>query len=243
MYPLIWTDFSGERCGPWTPCSLINVIFWQCIVIKRCFLSNLLFRTYRNHSFHLSDSLSISVVSCLAHNIFNFEIGILYLPYGCITTRRYVTYIHDPNTKLTFDFKVKYIGFLTCLCVQPTTSVRFDIGKSYLTHGSINMWQCVAYIHDPDTTLTFIQGQICRVFDMALCSGHSFFVLWHSHTIFGTPMYHHGLLCHIHSWPLYYLDLWHQNSKLYFHHEFVSRQDLLCSLTWAFQIWHMGATP
>ena len=28
------------------------------------------------------------------------------------------------------------------------------------------------------------QGRICRVYDMALCSSHSFFVLWHSHTMF-----------------------------------------------------------
>ena len=40
---------------------------------------------------------------------------------------------------------------------------------------------CVKYIHDPDTTLTFDlkvnQGQIYGVYDMALFSGLSFFVL------------------------------------------------------------------
>ena len=54
---------------------------------------------------------------------------------------------------------------------------------------------------------------------MALCSGHSFLVLWHSHTMFGTWVYPHGMMCH--SWHLYDLDLWVQFQK-YFHHEFES---------------------
>ena len=57
---------------------------------------------------------------------------------------------------------------------------------------------------------------------MLLYLGHSFFVLWHSHTIFDTWMYHHGTICCIHSWPLYDLDLWPQYQNLYFHHEFKS---------------------
>ena len=107
---------------------------------------------------------------------------------------RYVTYIHDPNTMLTFDLKVKYIGFLTCLCIQPTTSVCFDIGPSYLTHRSLSPWDNVLHTfmiltpHWP-----WPEGQICWVFDMALCKGHSFFLLWHSQTIFGTWVYHHEL--------------------------------------------------
>ena len=34
-----------------------------------------------------------------------FDIGLPYLAHGCITMRRYVTYIHDPDTTLTFDLK------------------------------------------------------------------------------------------------------------------------------------------
>ena len=52
------------------------------------------------------------------------------------------------------------------------------------------------------------QGQINRDFDMASCSGLSFFVL--CHTIFGKWVYNHGTMCHIHSWPLYDLDIWPQ---------------------------------
>ena len=51
-------------------------------------------------------------------------------------------------------------------------------------------------------------GQIFRVFNMTSCSGHSFFVLRHSYTIFGMWVCHHWTMCHIHSCPLYVLDQW-----------------------------------
>ena len=83
------------------------------------------------------------------------------------------------------------------------------------------MRRCVAYIHDPDTILTL---------NLKVNRPQVFFVLWH--TIFGTWMYHHGMMCHIHSWrwPLFSI------SKLYFHHyiffhEFLSGQGCLCSIT------------
>ena len=47
-----------------------------------------------------------------------FDIGLPYLAHGCITMRRCVTYIHDPDTTLNFDLKVKFIGFMTLLYVQ-----------------------------------------------------------------------------------------------------------------------------
>ena len=47
------------------------------------------------------------------------------------------------------------------------------------------------------------QGQIYRVYYMALCSGQSFFVLWYSHTMFGTWVYYRGTMCHMHSWLQY----------------------------------------
>ena len=42
-----------------------------------------------------------------------FCIGLAYLAHGCITMRRCVAYIHDPDTTLNFDLKVKFIGFMT----------------------------------------------------------------------------------------------------------------------------------
>ena len=90
--------------------------------------------------------------SCPAHYIFWIDIGLPYLAHGCITTVRCVVFIHDPDSMLTLDLKVKFKGFCH---VRPVTSVSFDIGKPYLTHGSITIRECVKYIHDSDTTLNF----------------------------------------------------------------------------------------
>ena len=38
-------------------------------------------------------------------------IGILYLAHGSITMRGCITHIHDPDLTLTFDLKVKFLGF------------------------------------------------------------------------------------------------------------------------------------
>ena len=48
------------------------------------------------------------------------------------------------------------------------------------------------------------QGQICSVYDMALCMSHSFFVLWHSHN----HVWACGTMCLVHSWSLNDLELW-----------------------------------
>ena len=96
----------------------------------------------------------------------------------------------------------------------------FDISLPYLTHGCIIMKRSVAHIHYPVTTFDlWPQDQIYRIFYyMDLCLGHSFFVLWHSHTMFGTwvYMYHHGTMCDVHSWHLYDLDLWPQYQNYIF---------------------------
>ena len=97
----------------------------------------------------------LSADSFPAHNFFCCDDGIPYLAHGCITMRQCVAYIHDPGTTLTFDLKVKFTGFLTCLPVRPVTFVCFDISILYLAHGSNTMRQCVTNIHDPDTALTF----------------------------------------------------------------------------------------
>ena len=67
-------------------------------------------------------------------------------------------------------------------------------------------WEDVSCnVHDLDL---WPQGQIYSVYDMALCTGHSFFGLWHSHTMFCTWGYHRATMCCVHSWPLYDIDLW-----------------------------------
>ena len=85
------------------------------------------------------------MVSCPAHNFFFwFEIGLPYLAHGCITIRQCVMYIHDSDTTLNFDLKVKFIGFLTCLCVRPITI--FDLTLAYhIWHNGLS--PCDTYIH------------------------------------------------------------------------------------------------
>ena len=61
------------------------------------------------------------------------------------------------------------------------------------------------------------------------CPAQNFILLWHWLTIFGTWVYHHGTMCHIHSWHLYLydLDLWPQYKNLHV----VNIHDLCMSLT------------
>ena len=72
-----------------------------------------------------------------------------------INTSQQIAYIHDPDTTVNFDLKVKFIGFLTCFHVRPITFLWFDIGLPYLAHECITMRWCVAYIHYLNTTLNF----------------------------------------------------------------------------------------
>ena len=69
-----------------------------------------------------------------------------------------------------------------------------NIDISYLAHEFITISWCVAYIHMP---LSFDFKVNLYVFVIVLCSGHICFVLWHSHPIFGTWVFHHGTMCHI----------------------------------------------
>ena len=70
--------------------------------------------------------------------------------------RRCVAYIHDPDTTLSFDLNVKFIGFLTCFRVRSITFLKIDIGLPYLAHGCITIRLCVAYIHGPDLTFDLL---------------------------------------------------------------------------------------
>ena len=69
----------------------------------------------------LSVRLSFCADSCPAHNFLMFYTVLPYLAHGCITIRRCVMYIHDTDTTLNFDLKVKFVGFLTCFRVRPIT--------------------------------------------------------------------------------------------------------------------------
>ena len=126
-----------------------------------------------------------------------------------LTFRRY----HIITMILTLIWQGQIYRLLSCLHVRPVTSVCLNIGIPYLAHG------CMCQVHSwswYDINL-WSQGQIYRVNDMVLCLGLRFFIFWHSHTLFGTWVYHHGMKCCIHEWTLYDLDIW-PLSKSYFHH-------------------------
>ena len=80
-----------------------------------------------------------------------FDIGLPYLAYWCITMRRCVAYIHDPNTTLTFDLNVKFIRFLTSASQART----FFVALTFTYHIWHMIQDVVAYIRDLDTTMTF----------------------------------------------------------------------------------------
>ena len=97
------------------------------IIIPLCERSS---RRYIGITLSVCLSVRLSVQICVRPKTFLwFDMGLPYLAHGCITMRQCVAYIHDPDTTLNFDLKVKFIGFLTCFRVRPITF--FDIGLPY----------------------------------------------------------------------------------------------------------------
>ena len=98
------------------------------------------------------------LLSCLHFRLVTsvrLDIGIPYLSHGSITIRRCVKYIHDPNTMLTFDLKVKFIGFMTWCCVQALALLSCDLLLLCLARKCYTIVRCVADIHELCMTLTF----------------------------------------------------------------------------------------
>ena len=116
----------------------------------------------------------------------------------------------------------QFYRLLSCLHVQPVTSVSFDIGIPYLAHGSITKRGCVKYINDHDMTLTFdlkvkivglmtwlcVQASPFLSFGIVILVMHVGVSPWYnvSHTVMNSAW----------PWPLTSI------SKLYFHNEFES---------------------
>ena len=137
--------------------------------------------------------------------LFCFDIGLPYLAQGCISMRQCAAYLHDLGMTLTYDLKVKFIGFLTLLFVWTITF--FTLTLAYHTwHMGASPWDnllyILIYVHDLDTTLIFDLKVKFIGFLTWLCVwaiSVEFFILWHSHTIhvYGTWVYYHGTMCHI----------------------------------------------
>ena len=179
--------------------------------------------------------------SCLVHNFF----GLTYL-----TIFGTWVYHHDAlcrkHSWTPYDHDLWPQGLiyrlLSCLHVWPVTSVFWH------WHTIFGIWvyhhERMCQVHSSswyDVDL-WPQGQIYMVYDMALCSGLSFFVLWNSHTLFGTWVYHHDTMCRIHSCTLYDLDHWPQYQNYIFTMD-VNLARCLCFLTYAYQIWQMAVSP
>ena len=95
--------------------------------------------------------LSACADSCLVHNFFWFDIGLLYLAQGCMAMSQCVTHNHNPYTTSTFNLKVKFTGYLTCFHVRSIIFGGFDNSWPFLAHGCITMFVfvCLFGVHRP----------------------------------------------------------------------------------------------
>ena len=131
----------------------------------------------------------------------SFDIGIPYLAHGSITMRGCVKYIHYPDTMLTFDLKVKFIEFVTWLCVHASDFLSFDTVILCLACKCITMVWCVAYIHELCMTLTPLTSISKLYFHHEFESGKMSLLLDIGIPNFGIWLYHQETSCYIHSWP------------------------------------------
>ena len=99
---------------------------------------------------------------------------------------------------------------------------KFNIGITYLVHGSIAMRQCVAYIQNLDTTLIFDIKAKLIVFLTWLCVRVTAYLSYHVwHMVASLDNVSHAFMTSVWRWPLASIP------NLSFHLEFVSRQDRL----------------
>ena len=151
-----------------------------------------------------------------------FDIGLPYLAHGSITMRGCVKYIHGPNTMFTFDLKVKFIGFMTWLCVQALAFLSLDILLLCLAHGSITKRGCAKYNHDLNMTLTFDLKVKFIGFMTWFCVRATTFLSIDIGILFlhmsVSPWYNVSIIFITSVWPWPLISI----SKLYSHHEFES---------------------
>ena len=119
--------------------------------------------------------------------------------------RECVAFIHDPNMMLTFELKVKFIEFLTWLCVWATAFLSID--SNTISGTWVFNHRIMCHIHSWSLYDLDLWPQYQNyIFTMNFCMGKIFFALWPRHTKFGSWVYHHETTCCIHSWPVYDLD-------------------------------------
>ena len=134
-----------------------------------------------------------------------FDIGITYLADGSITLKGCVTHIHDPDTTMTFDLKLKLIWFMTCLCVQASAFLSFDIVILCFARECITMVRCVVYIHELFITMAFdLNIKIILSPWIWVWHWHRHTKFWHMHV---SPWYKNlcTFLSWVWPWPLTYM--------------------------------------
>ena len=98
------------------------------------------------------------------------------MAYRCITMIRCIVYIYDPDRILTFDLKVKFIAFMTLLCVWASAFLSFNVIILSLAGKCTTMVQCVAYTHDHCMTLTFDLKNYIFIINFSLARSFCFLI-------------------------------------------------------------------
>ena len=86
----------------------------------------------------------------------------------------HMAFLYPPWMK----FRLVYRNYSVCLSVRLCAD-SCPVNNLFLVWHWFTIFGTWVYHHEGHH-----QGQIYRVYDMVLCSGLSFFVLWHSHTLF-----------------------------------------------------------
>ena len=175
---------------------------------------------------------------CVWPIIFLFNIGLSYLAHGCITTRRCVEYIHDPDSTLTYDFKVKFIGFC-CVCLLWQWHTIFS---TWVYHHErmclLHSWSWY------DIDLLISRSNFIGFMTSLCVRARAFLYFDISHTVWHmsvSPWYNVSstFMTSVWPWPLTLI------SKLYIHYEFESGiiKTVFALLHRHTKFWHMSVSP
>ena len=126
--------------------------------------------------------------------------------------RQCVTYILDPDTTLTFDLKVKFIGFWLFFMFNPY--LLFDTGISYLAHGSISMIPIRHWPFDLHVKFIGVLTWLCVRATQLSCLLTKSYHIWY---ISVSSWYDASHTFRTSAWPWPLASI----SKLYFHYECV----------------------
>ena len=143
-------------------------------------------------------------------------------------------------------------------CLKKAHSLPYLIRIATSLQTYYNVVSCIVFIPHPPPPpppekklgmggYTEIALSICP--EVCLCRfvpAHIFSLLWHWLTIVGTWVYHHEMMCHVHSWSQYYFNLWPQCQIIRVFNMSYCLASNLFFLLWHwlnYHIWLMGVSP